>query len=382
MRNKPTVWKPKYTITNRMTRGLMTMEAARTAVESMVLGPAVENELRRRARLRSTHFSTRIEGNRLTLSEVEEVIEENRKDFPGRERDVAEVNNYWKALIQVEKWAARGKDFTEDLIRRIHCLVMNGVQNRPTPYRDEQNVIRDSASGALVYLPPEAADLPELMAAMVRWEREAEKKDVPAPIIAGLIHYQFVTIHPYYDGNGRTARLLATFILHRSGYGLKGFLSTEELHARDLEMYYTSLQVHPHHNYYEGRAYVDLTSWLDYFIEILEQLFTLVRTEVERSADKKVMKEPEEIRRLDRRERIVLALFLDMHEITSSDVAKSLAISMRMARVLLGKWVNKGWLRVVNPSKRARSYGLTAICRQYVDSLSAIKRDNSKIREK
>ncbi len=373
MTKKSQAWKPDYTITNRMTRCLMAIEAAKTAVEHTTLTPAVENELRRRARLRSTHFSTRIEGNRLTLSEVEDVIRNKRTDFPGRERDVAEVSNYWKALLQVEKWAAKGKQFSEDLIRRVHCLVMNGLQTRPTPYREEQNAIRDSASGALVYLPPEAKDVPALMAAMVRWEREVEKEDLPAPIIAGLVHYQFVTIHPYYNGNGRTARLLATFILHRSGYGLNGFLSTEELHARDLGSYYRSLKVHPHHNYYEGRAEADLTPWMEYFIGTLKNVFNMAKKEAQRCAEAGIPAEPEEIRRLDPRERIVLSLFMEKEQITSSDVAKALAISVRMARVLLRKWVIQGWLVVSNPSNRGRSYGLSAIYRQYVDSLSAMK---------
>ena len=57
------------------------------------------------------------------------------------------------------------------------------------------------------------------------------------PLIAGLLHYQFVTIHPYYDGNGRTARLLATFMLHRGGYGLQGLFSLEEFHARGNVFY-------------------------------------------------------------------------------------------------------------------------------------------------
>ena len=52
------------------------------------------------------------------------------------------------------------------------------------------------------------------------WIIQAEKEQVPAPVIAGLVHYQFVTIHPFYDGNGRTARALATLILYRHGYGL------------------------------------------------------------------------------------------------------------------------------------------------------------------
>jgi len=244
-------WNPRYVITPATARGLMEIEAARVVVDKSPLPLNAEAELRRRARLRSTHHSTRIEGNRLTLAEAEGAI--SGREIQGRERDVAEVRNYWTALLRVEEWAAAKKPLTEELIRRLHALVTKsfGVRSRvvPTPYRDGQNVIRDSATGAIVYLPPEAVDVPALMAAMVRWAKQAEKEELPAPIIAALVHYQFVTIHPYYDGNGRTARLLATFILHKGGYGLNGFFSLEEHHSQDLEGYYRALATHPHHNY-------------------------------------------------------------------------------------------------------------------------------------
>lgn len=354
----------------------MEIEAARTVVENIHLPPAVEAELRQRARVRSTHYSTRIEGNRLTLDEAQQVIDGKRADFHGRERDVAEVRNYWNALLRVEEWAAKKNPLTEDLIRRLHTLVEKGVRAKPSLYRDGQNVIRDSASGGIVYLPPEAKDVPALMTALVNWVKQAENDALPVPIIAGLVHYQFVIIHPYYDGNGRTARLLATFILHRGGYGLNGFFSLEEHHARDLAGYYHSLAVHPHHNYYEGRAASDLTGWLEYFIKTLTGAFKLAKDEALRVAKDGMPIEPEELRRIDHRGRVVLALFAQREQITAFEVAKALGLSDRMARELLKSWVNDGWLIVKNPSKRARAYILSANYRQYIGSLSAISQGN------
>ncbi|OGQ78136.1 MAG: hypothetical protein A2289_04675 [Deltaproteobacteria bacterium RIFOXYA12_FULL_58_15] len=274
-----TIWKPTYEITPKTAKLLMAIEAAKADVENLVISPAVEAELRRQARLRSTHYSTRIEGNKLTLAEAEKAIVNAKVTFQGRERDVGEVRNYWNALIKVEEWAKAFKPVTEELVKKLHALVEHGPRAKPTPYRDGQNVIRDAASGAMVYLPPEAKDVPKLMAALVSWmvKVKADKSSVPVPLAAGLAHYQFVTIHPYYDGNGRTARLLATFLLHRGGYGLNGFLSLEEHHAKDLVGYYRALAVHPHHNYYEGRAETDLTAWVDYFVATLAETFEVVR---------------------------------------------------------------------------------------------------------
>ncbi len=371
--NKPhPLWHPLYTLTPAIARALMEIEAARAVVEQTPLPPATEAELRRRARIRSTHYSTRIEGNRLTLAEAEQVIEGKKAQFHGRERDVGEVKNYWNALLRIEEWAAKKIPLTEELIRRLHALIKEGTRAKPTPYRDGQNVIRDSASGAIIYLPPEAKDVSHLMTALVEWVHQAEKEGLPIPLIAGLVHYQFVTIHPYYDGNGRTARLLATFILHRGGYGLNGFFSLEEHHARDLEGYYRSLSVHPHHNYYEGRADADLTQWVEYFIRTLAEVFTAAKEETLRYAAQGMPAEPEELRRLDHRARTVLALFAKTEQITASHVAAALGLSQRMVRLLLKGWIADGWLIIAEMSKRKRSYKLSAIYRQYIDSLSAM----------
>jgi len=377
-------WHPRYVITPAIARGLMEIEAARAVVNETPLPIAAEAELRRRAHLRSTHHSTRIEGNRLTLAEAEEAI--SGREIQGRERDVAEVRNYWAALLRVEEWAAEKKPLTEELIRRLHALVTKGsgsssgtesragarARPKPTPYRDGQNVIRDSVTGAIVYLPPEAKDVPALMTAMVRWSQQAEREELPVPLIAAMVHYQFVTIHPYYDGNGRTARLLATFILHRGGYGLNGFFSLEEHHSKDLEGYYRALATHPHHNYYEGREEADLTPWLEYFIKITAGVFRMAKDEAQASARAGVPAEPEELRSLDPRARAVLALFTKKDSIKTTDVAEALGLSDRMARVLLNGWVEDGWLAVKDPSKRGRSYELSAIYRQYIGNLSAM----------
>ena len=372
MSRASSVWKPVYTITPKAARFLMEIETARVEVEHISLPPTVEAELRRQARVRSTHFSTRIEGNRLSLAEAEKVVRGGKTEFHGRERDVREVENYWNALLRVEEWAEARRPVGEELIRRLHALVEHGSRAKPTPYRDGQNVIRDSASGAIVYLPPEAKDVPGLMTALARWIEEAEKAGVPVPLVAGLAHYQFVTIHPYYDGNGRTARLLATFILQRGGYGLHGFISIEEYHARDLAGYYRALSIHPHHNYYEGRDDAELTPWVEYFLATLAGTFEAVRKEAGRLAKAGVPVEPEPLRRLDRRARVVLGLFAKAERIAAPDVARILGLSERMVRLLLRQWVADGWLVVAEPSRRKRAYELTAIYRQYVGRLSAM----------
>ena len=351
-------WEPNFRFNSAITRALMDIEAAKAVIGQFHLSPFVLTELRHKARVRSTHYSTRIEGNRLTLKETIQVIEKKKANFHGRERDVSEVRNYWEALLKVEDWAARKVELSEDIIRRLHATVENGRRAKPSGYRDGQNVIRDARSGGIVYLPPEAKDVSALMLALVNWVKKAGKDDVPAPVIAALLHYQFVTVHPFYDGNGRTARLLATFILQREGYGLDGLFSLEEHHAKDLEGYYQALMVHRHHNYYQGRAEADLTGWIEYFVKLLAKVFGEVKVETSKASRKDVHSEPEELRRLDHRARVVLALFVKKDRITAKEIAVNLGLSDRMARILVVGWAKDGWLVLLNESNRARVYGL------------------------
>lgn len=353
------IWTPKFTITPAINSKLMKAEAIRTAIDSMPIPAAIEAEIRHSIRVRATHYSTYIEGNRLTLRETEQVITKKKVSFFGRERDVKEVQNYWDALINVEEWSDSKTELSETLIKRIHAMAHAGKKSKPTPYRDGQNVIKDSKSGNIVYMPPEAKDVPRLMKEMTSWIIQAEKGELAVPIIAGLAHYQFVTIHPYFDGNGRTARLLATYILQKNNYGLHGLFSMEEHHAKEIGKYYRALETHPHHNYYEGRAEADLTGWVDYFVSMLLKAYEGVKTETAgmKKGEKKI--DADLFRQLDRRAKIVIPLFKDNAEITSGDIANILRVSRRMAGNYAGEWIKKGIIEIANESDKARTYKLS-----------------------
>ena len=252
---------------------------------------------------------------------------------------------------------AGNQKITEARIRKIHALLYAGRRAKPTPYRDGQNVIRE-ATGEIVYMPPEAADVPILMNAMVQWMHQAAP-EYPIPVIAGIAHYQFVTIHPFYDGNGRTARTLTTWILYQGGYDLGKFYALEEFYAEDLNGYYEALVTHPHHNYYFGRHEADITPWLHYFLKGMAVVFERVAQEVERRASGPAEDAALELLRpLDHRARRVLGLFAQQELILSANVAHLLGISVRQARDLLTAWVDQGWLEVADPSRRGRKYRL------------------------
>jgi Fic family protein len=144
-------------------------------------------------------------------------------------------NGISQALEQVEDWVDQKAAITAERIWKLHAVIYSGRRSRPTPYRDGQNVIRDSIGG-IVYLPPEAKDVPVLMDELVDW-LSIQERDTPVPVVAGMAHYQFVTIHPFDDGNERTGRALATWILYRGGCDLGRFSALEEFYSSDLQGY-------------------------------------------------------------------------------------------------------------------------------------------------
>jgi Fic family protein len=352
---------PKFLITSETATALMRIEAAKEAVRHLLITPSVLASLRETARLFSTHYSTMIEGNRLTHEQVSSVIEQH-EHFPGRERDEREVLGYYAALEKVEQLAAAKTSITEQHIQELHALVMAGGTTRvkPSPYRDGQNVIRDGRSRSIVYLPPEARDVPKLMEDLVKWIRSPEAQSVPCPIQAGIAHYQYATIHPYYDGNGRTARLLTTLILHLGSYDLKGLYSLEEYYARNLAAYYEALTIGPSHNYYEGRAEANITKWVEYFCEGVAESFQNVKRRAEEAASSGAEDQSQQLRKLGPRQRKVISLFNKTEAITSQDIAQTFAISQRAARNLLSGWVKDEFLTVVDPAKKSRKYALAS----------------------
>jgi len=351
----PIKFQPKFAITAKIASLLLRIESVKEKIRHLPLTPHVLASLRETARLYTTHYSTMIEGNRLTPNEVEEVLK-HAGHFPGRERDESEVKGYYLALNQVEKWAAKQISVSEKMIQTMHALVMGKGRSvvKATSYRDGQNVIREGHKGRIVYLPPEAKEVPDLMAGMVNWV--GQKSDLPCPIVAAIAHYQFATIHPYYDGNGRTARLLTTLILHLGGYDLKGLYSLEEYYAQRLSDYYQAISIGPTYNYYDGRAESDITSWVEYFIEGMALAFENVLKQM-KIVEKEDDKSPA-LRQLDPKQRKVLTLFEKFETVTAAQIGKLFHFKPRTSSELCKKWVEASFLEIVDPSRKGRTYRL------------------------
>jgi len=354
------LFKPHYKMTNDLVGSLLTLETLRKEIELLPISVSVLNSLRETSRLESIHYSTMIEGNRLTLEQVKEVLLED-KTFE-KARDEKEVKGCEKAFNWLKKQLDSGNSIAEKIIKQLHAIIMgNGNIPKPTPYRDIQNVIKDSRTRKIVYLPPKAKDVPILMKDLIDWLDAADKRKIPVPLQAAILHYQFATIHPYLDGNGRTARLLATYLLQFKGYGLKGIYSLDEYYAQNLPAYYEALTIGSH-NYYTDRAESDITGWLEYFCSKMVESFESVKKHALKAKKHGRRDVSKQIRFFDDRQRKVLSLFKSKSFITAADIEKLLKLNPRTVRDLAKKWVEAGFLVIADPSKKARKY---ALCEEF-----------------
>lgn len=219
------------------------------------------------ARAQSAYASTTIEGNPLALTAVKALL----KNRPGQvAQSEREVLNYNEALTRLE-----AETFSEDAVLELHKNVTENllVKEKTGAYRQEPVFIHTPLTGDVVFLPPDHQDVPELMADLYAFLDENEALD--PVILAGLFHKQFVLIHPFVDGNGRTVRLASTSLLRDLGINLFSLLSFETYYNQNITRYFEF--VGERGNYYELN--VNFTNWLEYFAEgILSELQRLGKT--------------------------------------------------------------------------------------------------------
>ncbi len=257
-------------LSNEILRYITEIDENRYKVSSVKLSPAVANRLRKNSKKKSSYASNKIEGNPLSEKQADEVIErDERKHFLKPEQ---EVRNYFLALNYLEEKAKKREAFSKSLALDVQKLVEKGASKEKIGLRGATPpgvlfAVYDSQSGNPDYIPPEYCDVPELLDELAEYVNTTD--DHPL-IVAAVVHYQLVTIHPFEDGNGRTARLLSGYIRDINGYGFNGIGSLEEYFAYDTNEYYESIQMGLPALYYSGRndpPHPEI--WINYFLRMM-----------------------------------------------------------------------------------------------------------------
>ncbi len=264
------MFQPSYHISPQLLDSIKQITILVHELNKQHVADVVYAELLSEAVVTSTYASTSIEGNPLPLTEVKRVL----KTQPTHARQSEqEVINYNRTLLGLNR--APDAPFTVEQILTIHRGVTTDLlpAEHSGHWRLEPVVIHEPRSGNILYLPPDHQDVPGLMGDLVGFVQEQIDHLDPL-ILAGLFHKQFVIIHPFVDGNGRTTRLATKQLLAGLGLNLFHLLSFENYYNQNVSRYFQRVGVFG--NYYDLVEALDFTPWLEYFAEgILDELHRL-----------------------------------------------------------------------------------------------------------
>lgn len=309
MKKTPVTFAPRYEITPSLLSRIKEIAHLIAELNLRRFPRPVLVEFERTARELSAYASTSIEGNPLPLTEVRRLL----KNAPANLRDSErEVFNYNEALVALREKKGDAP-FDAALILDIHRRVMAGLLDRwrVGKFRKEPVVVNDPVRRTVDYLPPDHGDVAPLMEALTAWVSRSRRELDPV-VVAGIFHRQFVIIHPFVDGNGRTARLATKFLLADMGIDTFELFSFENYYNRQVSRYFAA--VGSHGNYYDMVDAVDFTAWLEYFAGGIADELQRVKKELEKHLGGI---EPE----LSAAEKVILAYIEEHGSITDREYA-------------------------------------------------------------
>lgn len=355
----------QVTLTNEILKYITEIERNRYIVSEIPLSYDVANKLRKNSKKKSSYASTKIEGNPLTEKQVDEVIEaDERKHYLKPEQ---EVRNYFLALNYLEEKSKKKEKFSKKLILDVQKYVEKGASKEKIGLRGPMPpgvlfAVYDSQNGNPDYIPPEYSDIPDLLDELVNYVNTTD--DHPL-IVAAIVHYQIVTIHPFEDGNGRTARLLSGYILDLNGYGFNGIGSLEEYFAYDIDEYYQSIQMGLPALYYQGRDNPPHSEiWICYFLRMVLLYSNKVRELSENSNEEEL---EGSLSYLKGKEKELLLFLVENYrgEFTPIDISKKINVTNRTVINRLAVLVKNGFVVPNMVNQRIRSYELSDFTKQH-----------------
>ncbi|KKP69808.1 hypothetical protein A2X44_05045 [candidate division CPR3 bacterium GWF2_35_18] len=289
----------KFRINNNILKNISQIEASKQIIENSPLLPYYERQFQKEAVVRAVHHSTHIEGNMLDIDDAKKIINGQKIESAGKERDLQDIINYRNVLNYIESIQSKSVDLNPVL--QVHKIVGYGII--PDVYcgkfRNKQVVIRNTKTQKISYVPPSYLEVEDKVSELLSWLKSQKEADIHPVIKSGLFHCQFVKIHPFVDGNGRTARALTTLILYLDGYDIKKFFCLDEYYDHDLKRYYQALQSVTEFDQ-------DYTFWLEYFTNgLLEEFLKIKQKVLKISRDQRIKKSIGQVYLTERQEKIV-----------------------------------------------------------------------------
>lgn len=335
------LYNPKLVNLLATAQGLYGQLEAESDIPSLALRLIQQNQVL------ATHYSTSVEGNPLTQAEVTNIVLGDKVPTNKSER---EVKNYFEVLNRASVLSKERKPLSLELTLNFHRDLMRDLQARNIgELRNGPIVVGHRfpiGSVVVKHNPPvhEQEELRKLLTGLFE-DLEADQENHPL-IQAGILHHEFVYIHPFFDGNGRIARLLTAYYLLLNRYEVTKYFVLDDYYDIDRLQYSDML-----HSADLG----DKTAWLEYFLEgivyslqaAMGRVHDLKRGEVESiTGAKRVL--------VTKREEEVLQLILDKKAIKTQDVVHAFGVTRQQAQSLLYSLVKKGI--VLKQGKTKSSY--------------------------
>lgn len=260
---------PPYEITDKMLNYVS--DIMRKLGETNYLEKLNKNpDLRRKSRIQSIHSSLAIENNQLSLFQVEDVI--NGKPVIGEQKDIQEVKNAYKAYEEIEKI----NPYSEEDLKKIHEIMTFIIEKDAGKYRNHGEAVYDG--DVQIFMAPPHTMVPALMSNLFAWMNDVKNKVNPL-ILSSVFHYEFVFIHPFSDGNGRTARIWQTAILSHWEKSFR-YLPIESMIKKYQEGYYKVIQ--------NCNNAGNSTEFIEYMLEIINiAIDNMVLTTTQETTQKK-----------------------------------------------------------------------------------------------
>lgn len=329
-----------------------------------------EAYFRKRAQYRSVQTSTAIEGNQLGETRAMLVLVEDTQAANPDELEVKNLDEAYDLIRQIASDPSVRID--EGLVRTMNSVMLRGLPDAEARsrgrYRAGPSLIINSQTRAVRYRPPPPEWVPNLMENFVKdiqgWMRD---QTYAGPMIAALAHFGLISIHPFEDGNGRTARLLADMILHQTGWSNEGMLSVSEAILQQQQVYYDVLHSTQGENF---RPEVDATPFVEFHTDTLKLAAASLEDTVVNFNRQRQTFVAATTGLLNPRQALALMFMLDVAPLSTSAFADLTGSSQSSALSDLTQLVRWGHVERVGQGRNTR-YRTSEAFRRGADALAA-----------
>jgi Fic family protein len=338
---------PAFSYTHEMVRRLAAIAAAREVILHAHLVPKWEISVRREQLIRAAHASTAIEGNPLSLDEVSRLAD--GREIMAARRAKAEVLNYLRVLEHISTYQ-KNQAVSDNHILALHRDITRDTLDDPAmegAFRTVRVVVGNRRTKEVVYSAPSPGEVRPQVERLVAWLNSEDARRMHPVLVAGLVHYELVRIHPFVDGNGRTARALATLVLTLREFDIKRFFTLDDFYDSDRNAYYAVLKR-------TNGTYPDCTAWLDYFLEGVEISLSRVKERVLLLSSDEHRKAAGGQVALSERQMQIIEFIHTNGSVKSGDLMRLYGISRQAAGKELARMTDLGLIRAEEKGRATR----------------------------